>query len=58
MLLSVRDEEILNTVKTYGIELPVADQVQLLSKIRERMLSMSLGNALSLVWKEYLDSKK
>lgn len=58
MLLSIRDEELLNTIKAHGIEFPEGDKAVLIEKIRAQMLSMPLGNALSLVWKEYLDSKK
>lgn len=51
--MTIRDEEIIATAKAYGIEIPMDIMSEFLAKIREKMLTMHIGQALAFCWHEY-----
>ncbi|MCX7835712.1 MAG: hypothetical protein N2450_06540 [bacterium] len=57
MLLSIRDEEILELAKAYGIQFPSEAEKELLGCVRTRMLTMMPAQAIAFCWYEYLQRK-
>lgn len=57
-LLSIRDEEILELAKAYGIQFPSDAQQQLLECVRKRMLQMMPAQAIAFCWYEYTKTNK